>query len=175
MRLSRVRIRVLLKPMSTTSPQVSRSNNSILSPIRQGRSSMIIKPLMVSSSVFWAARATAREPMPRVVTIAVISTSKWERRVINPIALMSIKIIRWKKGKSCSSRLASVFSDTSSSNQEKMWVTKRQTKMNPTKKQRTQNPSAVQRSHSGGRNSNLVREVFNATTIARRYAGSRAA
>ena len=79
---------------------------------------MIINPLMVSSRVFCAARATAREPIPSVVTMAVMLIPKWDRMVIMPMALSRIKRTRWKNGKSCSSRLASVLNDTSSSSQE---------------------------------------------------------
>ena len=100
MRLSRVRTRELRKPISITSPHVSRSWISIRSPMRKGRSSIITNPLMVSANVAWAASAIASDPIPSVATSPLTFTSKWLRNMIRVTMVKTIRITRRPNGTS---------------------------------------------------------------------------
>ncbi len=74
------------------------------SPIRKGRSRMMRKPLMVSVSADCAAKATASEPIPSVVTMALTSTLKCPNNITRAIPASSMKAMRRKKGSNCLSR-----------------------------------------------------------------------
>ena len=75
-RLSPVRMRVLRRPISTTSPHVFSPWISMRSPIRKGWSITSMTPLTIFESVSWAASETASPPIPRVASKAVMLTPK---------------------------------------------------------------------------------------------------
>jgi len=61
--LSKVKIFVLRNPTSYTSP-FSPDSNMIRSPMRKGRSVMIMNPDIIFANVSFAANATAKDPTP---------------------------------------------------------------------------------------------------------------
>lgn len=87
-RLSLVRMRVDLHPISITSPQVSSFSIRIRSPILKGRSIRSTIPVIISAIVDWAASPMIIPLRPRAVSDAVSTVP------VIPKCLRSITIAR---------------------------------------------------------------------------------